>query len=228
MTRGDRVMKRIAIVMIVCAIASAPAMAGITVYTDQTNWAAALTAPVNTINWDDVALANGTSTVIAGNRYAAMVGSPTLSIDAGSSLYVIDPGPKYYEEDFIPVSGENVFSPDDYPMSPEGVLTVSFATPMNAIAAWFLDVEYDYASTGIEIAGTLSAFGFDQGDDSTSFLGIVSTTPFTTAKIHMSSAPGGNGVGIDDLMYSVPAPGAAMLGILGLGAAAAKLRKRRV
>ena len=96
---------------------------------------------------------------------------------------------------------------------------------MYALGAWFLDVEFDYDSTGIEVGGTLYAFSSTQGDNSQSFLGIVSTSPFTSANIHMSSDPGGNGVGIDDVMYAVPVPGAVLLGMLGLSVAGVKLRK---
>jgi hypothetical protein len=220
-----QMLKLLTVALMVSVLWCSPTYAGLTVYTDQASWETALTAPFNTINWDDVALDNGTSTLISGNRYSGMAGSPMLSVDAGSGLYVIDPGPSFYEEDFVPVSGENVFAPDDYPASPQGTLTISFGTPMYALAAWFLDVESDYAGTGIEVGGTLSAFSSNQGDNSQSFLGIVSTTPFTTAKIRMATGPATNGVGIDDVMYAVPIPGAVLLGILGLGAVGLKLRK---
>ena len=217
--------KRLITICVIFFVLAGSANAGLVVYTDQASWAAALSAPINTINWDDLLLANGSSQVILGDRYSGMAGSPTLSVDGSSHLFVIDPGPSYYQEDFIPVSGENVFSPDDYPASPEGVLTISFGTPMYALGAWFLDVEQDYDATGIEIGETLYSFGLSQGDNSQSFLGIVSTTPFTTANIHMSSDPGGNGVGIDDVMYAVPVPAAVLLGMLGLSVAGIKLRK---
>lgn len=220
-------MKRLLTICVIFVVGASGAGADITVYTDQASWQAALTTPVNTIDWDDAALDNGTSTVISGSRYSGMAGGPVLSVDGGSQLYVIDPGLHFYQEDFVPVSGENVFSPDDYPASPEGILTISFGTPAYALGVWFLDVEYDYGSTGIEVGGERYMFDYDPGDDSQSFLGIVSTTPFTTANIHMSSASGGNGVGIDDTMYAVvPVPGAVLLGLLGLSVAGVKLRKR--
>jgi hypothetical protein len=226
----ERHMKRLITLCAIFFVVAGSAKAGLTVYTDQANWAAALSAPINTINWDDVAVPDSTYTTIAGNHYSGLPGSPTLSIPSGSpqlsGLNVINPGPggpAALGDHFFPVSGDNVFA--DTPPSPEGILTISFGTPMYALGVWFLDVEQDYDSTGIEIAGTLSAFGSSQGDKSQSFLGIVSTTPFTTANIHMSSDAGGNGVGIDDVMYAVPVPGAVLLGILGLGAAGIKLRK---
>jgi hypothetical protein len=230
MRRGNT-MKRTILALLGCALLAAPSTADVTVYTDQASWAAALGNPINTINWDDVVVPDSSSTTIAGNHYSALFGSPTLSIPPGSpqlsGLNVINPGPAgpaALGSHFFPVSGDNVFS--DMPPSPEGVLTISFGTPMAALGAWFLDVESDHASSGIEVGGTLYAFASSQGDKSQSFLGIISTTPFTAGNIHMSSAPGGNGVGIDDVMYSVPVPGAILLGMLGLCSAAVKLTRR--
>jgi hypothetical protein len=210
------------------AFFAATAFGGVTVYeNDKAGWDAAVTSPVSTINWDDVAVPNGSTVTILGNRYSGMAGSPTLSVDAGSGLYVIDPGPGHFDADFIPVSGENVFAPDDWPVSPQGTLTMSFGTPVYALGAWFLDVESDYAGTGIAVGGTLYSFSADQGDDSQSFLGIVSSSPFMTATIHMATGPFSNGVGIDDVMYSVvPAPGAVLLGSIGVGLVG-WLRRRR-
>ena len=195
------------------------------------NWTTALSTPIATINWDDVPLADGSQTTIAGDRYSSMPGSPTLSVDAGG-LYVINPAPSgtgYFATDFFPVSGANVFAPDGWPepsVGPEGILTITFSSPVYALGAWFLDVEDDYRSTGIEVGETLYAFEQNQGDNSQSFLGIISSTPFTTAMIHMSSAPGGDGVGIDNMMYAlVPTPVAVVLGMLGLATAGLKLRK---
>lgn len=211
-------MKRLIAICAVCFVVAGSTNANVTLYTNQTSWDAALgTTPIVTINWDDVALANGTSTTILGNRYSGLAGSPVLSVDASSGLYVIDPGPNFFDADFIPVSGENVFAPDNYPTSPQGTLTISFGTPVFALGAWFLDVEADYAGTGIEVGGTLYAFSANQGDDSQSFLGIISTSPFTTAKIQMATGPATNGVGIDDVKYAVvPAPGAILLGGIGI------------
>lgn len=191
---------------------------------DESGWDSMVTTLVTNINWDDLVLANGTSQTILGNRYSGLTGSPTLSVDASSGLYVIDPGPLFFQEDFIPVSGENVFAPDNYPDSPQGILTVSFGTPVYALGAWFLDVETDYAGTGIKVDGTLYSFSANQGDNSQSFLGIVSTTPFTTAEIHMANGPVSDGVGIDDLKFAV-VPEPTTLLLLGFGALL--LRKRR-
>jgi len=217
--------------LIICAVtailaAISPARAISLFENNQAGWNSMVTTlVVTTINWDDLSLANGTSQTIPGNQYSGLTGSPTLSVDAGSGLYVIDPGPSFFQEDFITVSGENVFAPDDYPASPQGILTISFGTPVYALGAWFLDVEGDYAGTGIKVGGTLYAFSANQGDNSQSFLGIVSITPFTTVEIYMANGPVSDGVGIDDIVYAVPEP--ATLFLLGLGGLSLRLRSLR-
>jgi len=197
----------------------------------QTAWelAAGGTGAVTTINWDDLTLAEGAYNIIAGDRYAGLFGTPKLSVD-DSGLYVGNPDPTlsdnsgFFGKDFFAKSPNNVFSPDAPPpggpkAGPEGILTVTFeGAPMKSMGVWFLDVEGDYLHTGIEVDGTLYHFSSNQGDNKQSFLGVVSNTAFTEFKIHMSSDPyNGNGVGIDDVMYSpIPAPGAVVLGMIGL------------
>jgi len=208
-------------------LAAFPAQASVTLFeNNETGWNTTVTTPITTINWDDVTVADGTSKTILGSRYSALAGSPTLSVDAGSGLYVINPSTSYFGTDFFPVSGENVFSPDSAG-SPEGILMISFGTPVYALGAQFLDVEGDYAGTGIKVGGTLYPFSGNQGDNSQSFLGIVSSTPFTTVNIYMSANTGGNGVGIDDVKYAVvPAPAAILLSGIGVSLVG-WLRRRR-
>lgn len=175
-------MRRLILIGAILAVVGGSASADITVYTDQANWTAAVSGPITTIDWDDVTVPDSTYTTIAPNHYVGLPGSPTLSIPGGggpqlSGLNVINPGsggPASLGDHFFPVSGDNVFA--DTPPSPEGVLTISFGTPMYAIGAWFLDVESDHGSSGIEIDGTLHAFATSQGDQSQSFLGVVSTS----------------------------------------------------
>ena len=189
---------------------------------DKAGWDTAVASyTTDTIDWDDIDISNGTYTTITSNQYAGLLGSPSLSVDGGSGLFVLDPGLGFYDADYIPVSGENVFSPD-VAGSPEGELTIDFDETMHAIGAWFLDVESDYTVTGIEINGEFFAFSSNQGDDSQSWLGLVSMDGFTQAKIRMAFGGGAvNGVGIDDVVYGhlIPLPtgaGLAGLGLLGL------------
>ncbi|MHC4696760.1 MAG: hypothetical protein ACYTFA_08470 [Planctomycetota bacterium] len=168
-----------------------------------------------TINWDDVGpLADAGYKTILPGRYSSAgatpkFGSPYLSPNPGTILLVANPGPGFFGADFIPVSGENVFSPR-FPggYGPQGIVTITFDRPMHAIGAWFLDVEGDFQTTGFRFSGSGgcgpldAAFSADQGDDSRSFLGLVSDTAFTSVQIHMSSGYIGDGVGIDDLMFT--------------------------
>lgn len=231
-------MKRLATIWLTLLLVASTTAAGIYV-NDYSGWKEDVDtfgSPINTITWDEEnivdtagralsSLDDSGYTSIAGDAYAGMPGSPMLS--SSPDMYVINPGPDgpgSLEDHFIPWSGANVFS--DYVPSPEGILTMTFSTRVYGIGAWFLDVEEDYDSSGIEVDGVLYSFGQSQGDQSQSFLGITSLTGFTSVKIHMSSDPGGNGVGIDDLNYAlVPVPAAVVIGMLGLGVAGLKLRK---
>lgn len=213
----------VAVVVLACGMSL---RADVTVYVNnEAAWSARVSG-VTTINWDDVGpLSEGAHQEISADHYSSYFGSPKLGVDVSSRLWVGNPDPSnsnnnagFFGQDFFAHSGNNVFSPD-LTGSPEGILTITFATPMKSMGVWFLDVESDYATTGIEIGGVRYAFPGNQGDNSRSFLGIVSDTAFTEFKIHMASGPAAaNGVGIDDVMYSpIPAPGAVLLGLLGFG-----------
>jgi hypothetical protein len=220
-------MKRFILISLTALLAAGVANADITKYTNATSWgtAAAGMGSVNTINWDDVDVPAGSAVAISGSRYSSMLGSPVLSVDAGSVLKVADPASdgSLFQMNFIPVSGENLFTPDGYVSGPTGILTVSFGLPAYALGAYFLDVETGYADTGIKVGSTPYAFTASQGNASQSFLGITSDVPFMTAQIYMGNS--GDGVTIDDMKYVVPVPSAVLIGLLGLGAAGLKLRR---
>jgi hypothetical protein len=207
------------------ALMATPVFAGIQ-FSSEAAFQAAL-AEMNTIDWDGISTSPTGVATLTGNEYTGAFGGPTLDVDKGSGLFVISPqtgGP--FGADFFPTSPDNVFSPDDSG-SPEGILTITFNQTMHGIGAWFLDVESDFAVTGITVNGTDYRFTSDQGDNTQSFLGVIDSTGFLSADIYMASGQGSvNGVGIDDLQYGVvPAPGAALLGLIGCGAIGA-LRRR--
>jgi hypothetical protein len=209
---------------VVAVLMAAPAF-GATVWLDEASWLDAVGGEADgRIDWDTPAMDEGQHTVIAGDHYSSLFAGPTLSVDAGSGLYVGNPDPTvdndsgFFGSDFVAVSGNNVFSPD-LAGSPEGILTITFEQPIHAIGAWFLDVEQDYLYTGIEINGVRYHFNGSQGDDAQSFLGVTGVGAFTEARIHMSSKAGQNGVGIDDVVYAVaPAPAAVWAGFVLMGA----------
>jgi hypothetical protein len=223
--KETKTMRKLLFVLAAVIAVQSLAVAGITTYTgagSQASWEAALSGPEYTINWDDVGVTSGT--IIAGDRYAGMPAGPTLSVDGSSQLYVGSPSAGFFGGDFVPVSGSDVFAPDNSG-SPKGVLTINFDQPVYALGAWFLDVEGDYATTGIKIGDTLYAFGGSQGDNSQSFLGIISDTSFKTAEIYMAMGSTSDGVGIDNVMYAVPLPASFVLGVFAMGLAGRKLRK---
>jgi hypothetical protein len=195
------------------------ALADIIVYeNDVTGWHDAVAdLPVSLIDWDDVEAPESGYVTIEPDHYAGMPAGPVLTPDAGSDLYLINPGDYCYADFDPPVSEENVFSLEGN--CPEGdwsgVLTVEFETPVLAFASYFLDVEGQYASTGLAVNDELYAFSGEQGNNSQAFLGIVADTPFDTLQVHLASArpdPGSlDAIALDDTAYAVPEPTVLML-----------------
>ena len=164
----------------------------VTPYTSQSSWASAATGVIETIDFDDGLLPSSFS--------GGYVGLPTAT------------------PDFIPTSSPNVFQPTDT-IPIVGTVLVTFAQPVNAVGAFFLDVETGFASTGFDFEGdgTLEvAFGGDQGDDSIAFLGFTTDMPLTTVTISFGQAgTPADGVAMDDFQFAtIPEPSAFLFGLL--------------
>ena len=224
----------VGIATLIAAFAS-PADAGsVTVYENQyAAWNANLVSST-TVDWDNFTLAEGAYTTLVGTEYAGLT---LAEIGSGTGMYVGNPdnaGSAFFGQDFFATSGANVLATKTMagPGSPTGKLEITFTSPIDALGAFFLDVEGDHAYTGIQIIDGVTdpffSFSSNQGDNSSSFFGVISTDLFSKAVIHMNSSNGGNGVGIDDLEYGVvPLPSAAWLGLGLLGGLGVIRRIRR-
>ena len=207
-------MKKIIIFMAVLAAVSI-AGASPTLYFDKTSWNSALSKSFGTIDWEGYTVDDGDFLDIGPTEE---INGVTLTSPQGG-MYVINPSGDYFGTDFFPVSGENVFAPNNEG-SPEGILKLEFDQEISAVGVYFLDVEEDFSNTGFSFSedGMIYSFTEDQGDNSQSFLGITDSESFSEIYIHMSSQSGLNGVGIDDVEYGVvPVPGAFLLGGIGAG-----------
>ena len=168
---------------------------------DESAWS--LAAPQTSLmNFDSVP--GSTSQPLVGDEFASLAGSPMIAAAALSEtpdVFVGDPTSQVNAP-----SAPNMLYPTCDP-SCEGIVTISFATPVTAVAATFLDVEADFASTGFSITpNSLTpeyAFSGSQGQASVAFLGIVSPSPFSSIDIHFSTGSNIDGVLIDDLQYSL-------------------------
>ncbi|MGB0715830.1 MAG: hypothetical protein ACPGXK_08125 [Phycisphaerae bacterium] len=191
------------VVSSLCLLTAVPsAWAGLTVFeNDLSGWQAAAGTTV-TLDFDSVP--GSTFIPLDGDEFSGSSGFPVFTSVDGSGLYA-----QANLQFPNPPSPPNMFAPECDP-SCEGVIRVSFAQPLTAIGAVFVDVEGDFESTGLSL--TLDAalpdipFSSDQGQGSFSFLGITSDTPFFEVDIHFATAPGSDGVLIDDLSYSLPPP----------------------
>lgn len=209
-----------------------PISAAPVVYTDFSAFQAAGGAGV-TLDFENVTLGEGDSQSAATTDFSGFPGSP--SFDSGFIGNPDNPNPgvaNFFGGDFFATSPENVLSPE-LQSSPNGTVTVSFDTPVTSVGAFFLDVEGGFTNTGFDIDGNGTVdigFTSNQGDESQSFLGFIlmpGDAPLSEVGIVLGTGTG-DGIGLDDLSYSV-VPEPASLAIFGLAtlAGGAYLRRRK-
>ena len=181
-------------------IANSVSATTITPFTDQALWQAATSGAVSVFDFEDGLLPSEFSVGVVG---------PNLP------------------SSFPPTSGVNNYIVQG-PQSYAGTLDVTFGQPVNAVGAFFLDVESAFAITGfdLDLDNIVDvAFSANQGNASQSFLGFTTDMPLTSVRVVLGDAvnvPGTDGVGMDDFQFAavptgVPEPTTLLL--LGLGLA---------
>jgi hypothetical protein len=189
---------------------------------DEAGWQAAAGGSGSVTLLDFESITGSTTVPIVGDEFSSFAGQPSFALapqSASAELFVGNPTPQIP----TPPSGVNMFYPTCDP-SCEGIVTLTFGTPVTSVGAIFVDVEGDFATTGFSLTPGATvpevSFTSNQGQASFSFLGFVSDSPFTSVDIHFATRPGSDGVLIDDLQYAVvPVPAAVWLfgsGLLGL------------
>ncbi len=185
-------------------------------YTDRGTFEAAVGSEIITvIDFEGWATGGGAAGEyqLEGNEFSGI----TLTAGAGAEgLFVGIPDATvggdncntFYAADFIPTSGDAVFSPDDPVIcagSPVGKLIVDFDDPTTAVGVYFLDVEGGgaYIEAFDDALGTGNSLGIvnlpNQGDNSQAFAGI---TADGIKRVVLSIGAGGDGVGLDDLCFA--------------------------
>ena len=208
-------------------VVSASVLHGSTVvYTDYAAWTAAVASgAISTLGFDDQSIAVGGFYTLNGNEYSYLPYTPTLSLIAGEGLTIWNPGA---HPEVQAVSLDNVLYPQGS-LGPSGtpmaIVRFAFAAPVNAVGAWFNDVEGGFGTTGFDLNldGTVDvAFASGFPDGTLSFLGLLTDNATTAFDLYLGETPI-DGVGIDDLAYgrvAVPDTGSVgsltQVGILAL------------
>jgi hypothetical protein len=193
---------------------------------DEAGWQAAASGSGTVALIDFESITGSTTAPIFGNEFSSFAGEPSFALATQSESAEIFVGNPTTTQIPIPPSGVNMLYPTCDP-SCEGIVTLTFGTPVTGVSAIFVDVERDFATTGFSLTpgALLPEVSFTSSQSPFSFLGLISDSPFTTVDIHFATGDNVDGVLIDDLQYSVatvsavPVPAAVWLfgsGLLGL------------
>jgi hypothetical protein len=183
----------------------APAFA-LTSYTDHTLWSAAVGGATTLIDFESIAdgtqitnnLASfGIQSVTGDSIYETPPGPTTQFVTSSHSLpfpmFIV--GTLHSETNFI----SNRLSPGVYGT---GTMTFTFAAPTSATGAWVADQSPLGSGFDIELfsgAVSLGLVTLPPQTSPASFVGVISNTPFTSAKF--SSADSGDSWGLDDVEF---------------------------
>lgn len=167
---------------------------------------------VELLSFDEISVAPREIRPMSPLTYADRRGNPVLSAAGVKPAYspflaVLN----HRDSAERPSSLPNVFTIDDGSVVNQGILHISFGSPVFAIGADFIDVEGAHQFTGIQIGSdpTLHSISRNFGNHSKLFFGITSDEPFRTASIHFAATADlsvTDGVLVDDLVYALPIP----------------------
>ncbi len=196
---------------------------------DYAGWAAAAGSLRTLITFDDFSLASGASAAISPDHYAGLTLTGVPSTPGSGLPFALNPNATDRTNGVAPVSESNVLQLTSTTIR-NGILEVTFASPVIAFGGYFIDVETAGAarSTGIwsNADDKLYAYTSSFTNGGKVFIGIVSSTPFSKAQIRLASTvdPSVDGVAFDNMEYAVPAPGVTL--VMGVGGCLIGRRRR--
>jgi hypothetical protein len=170
------------------------------VTTDATEWEQLAGGQIITIDFEDALPGQ-----LTGTEWNALPGAPALVSVSGEGLYIGVAGTTYAQIPTAP-SGTQMLLPievDSEQEPGEGIIRFDFDSPVRSFAATFIDVEADFATTGIGFDGAQSPrLHFpEQPATDFAFLGIVLSDPVTSLAIHFATGASIDGVLVDDVRY---------------------------
>ena len=170
------------------------------VTTDVTEWEQLAGSETVTIDFEDASPGQ-----LTGTEWNALPGAPTLVSVSGEGLYLGVAGTTYTQIATAP-SGTQMLLPIEVSSQQEpsqGIIRFDFDSPVRSFAATFIDVEADFATTGIGLEGDAEPHLHFPEQPATlfAFLGIVLEEPVTSLAIHFATGPSIDGVLVDDVRY---------------------------